>query len=218
MTAVSGVPRSRPLELVGSVGALEAQLEEPAAALQGVAVLCHPHPLHGGTMSNKVVTTLARTLARLGVASVRFNFRGVGASAGSYDDGPGELADAVTAIDWAVGTYGPALPLVIGGFSFGGAIAYRAATVRSCRTLITVAPAVQRLSAISLRPGIEWLLVQGGVDEIVAPSTVTAWLETLGRAPTKQVWLPGVGHFFHGQLDALARTVAEFVQSDDRVA
>jgi alpha/beta superfamily hydrolase len=151
---------------------------------------------------------------RHGVVGVRFNFRGVGRSQGSYDDGEGELADARAIADWAAGRCGAAQPLLFAGFSFGGAVAYRAAAASRPLAVITVAPAVDRIPPSTAEPECDWLLVQGSADEIIAPATVRAWLAARTRAPT-QVWLPGVGHFFHGELGALSRAVTDFLNQDE---
>lgn len=216
MRRTAAVPQTQRVEVAGEVGPLECVVELGGPQPRGLAVICHPHPLHGGSMTNKVVTTVARACARQGAVSVRFNFRGVGTSAGSHDGGDGELADALAVTDWAIAEFGNALPLLVGGFSFGGAIAYRAAAARPARALITIAPAVERIPAATAEPDCRWLLVQGAADEIIAPDSVTRWLDTRRRPPT-QVWLPGVGHFFHGQLDALARAVSDFVTSAEAI-
>ncbi|MFO7278462.1 MAG: alpha/beta hydrolase, partial [Pseudomonadota bacterium] len=120
-------PKPEPVRLDGPAGVLEALLEEPADAVPGrFAVVCHPHPLHGGTMNNKVVHTLARTFNELGIRSLRFNFRGVGASEGSYAEGIGETEDALAVIEWGRVRWPGAEPL-LAGFSFGGIVALRAA-------------------------------------------------------------------------------------------
>jgi alpha/beta superfamily hydrolase len=217
MTRAARATQSWHVAVAGEVGTLESVVEQRAEAPNAVAVICHPHPLHGGTMNNKVVTTLARSLARGGAVSVRFNFRGVGDSGGSHDGEDGELADAVAVTDWAIDEFGGSLPLVIAGFSFGGAIAYRTAAARSASALITVAPAIDRIPVNTPEPVCDWLLVQGSADEVIAPDAVAAWLDSRSRMPT-QIWLPGVGHFFHGQLDALSRAVNEFIGADQAIA
>ena len=211
------VPRSRHVYVHGEAGRLESVIEQAAQSRpRAVAVICHPHPLHGGSMDNKVVTTLSRTLSRQGALAIRFNYRGVGASEGGYDHGEGELADALAIADWALDEFGKDLPLVLAGFSFGGAIAYRAAAVRRTRALITVAPASERIPEQTPEPDCDWLLIQGTADEIVSPMAVQEWIGTRVRRP-EQVWLPDVGHFFHGQLGALSAAVKAFAALD-RVA
>lgn len=216
MPLAGAATQSRQVAVVGHVGTLESVVEHRASEPNAIAVVCHPHPLHGGTMNNKVVTTLARSLARDGAISVRFNYRGVGASGGSYDGADGELADALAVIDWAVVEFG-VLPLVVAGFSFGGAVAYRAVAKRRARALITVAPAIDRIPADTPEPTSDWLLVQGSADEVIAPEAVAAWLDTRTQTPT-QVWLPGVGHFFHGQLQTLSDAVSEFIRRDNAIS
>ena len=120
-------PQQDRLQIAGPAGALEALLESPAEdAASGCAVVCHPHPLHGGTLENKVTHMLARSFVGLGFSALRFNFRGVGASEGSFDEGNGELADVLAAVEWMKETE-PHLPLWLRGFSFGAAMAVKAA-------------------------------------------------------------------------------------------
>ena len=193
----------------GPAGPLEALVEEPvagAAPTRLAAVVCHPHPLFGGTMSNKVVHTVARALRAGGAATLRFNFRGVGASTGVHDGGPGETGDAIAAVSWARERW-PGLPLVLGGFSFGAAIAIRAAAATRPDWLICVAPAVDRVDlGTAPLPECDWLIIQGGADEIVAPGTVVDWQAR--RAPQARLrLLDGVGHFFHGRLHQLQECI-----------
>jgi uncharacterized protein len=191
--------------LAGPAGPLEAQLEEPAAgARAGLAVICHPHPLHGGTMQNKVAHTLARTLCGLGLAALRFNFRGVGASAGEYGGGVGEIEDALAALDWAVHTR-PGSELWLGGFSFGGCVALQASLQRPVRQVAAVAPAVERC-ALSGPPACPWLIVQGQEDELVDSRSVRSWAEQRPGA-VDLVELAGVDHFFHGRLTELKQVL-----------
>ena len=176
--------------------------------LAGCALLCHPHPLHGGTLHNKVVYTLARALQGRGLATLRFNFRGVGASAGSYGEGRGEIEDARYAAAVLRERY-PHRPLVVAGFSFGAMVAAHVAGVAAPNWLITVAPAVEReeLAAGAVRrPDCPWLLVQGEADEIVNPQAVQRWAQAFSPPPTLRL-LPGVGHFFHGRLHELTDAV-----------
>jgi alpha/beta superfamily hydrolase len=163
-------------------------------------------------MQNKVVTTLARAFTRLGAAAVRFNFRGVGSSAGSYADGVGECEDALAVVEWCR-TRWRDRPVYLGGFSFGAAIAIAIAARVAPRGLITVAPPIGRLPADLVPPACPWVLVHGGADEIVAPKPVLAWCATLA-APPKIVLLDGVGHFFHGRLPALVEAVADAFGAD----
>ena len=195
--------------IAGPVGRLESVVEEPVVATPSLAaVLCHPHPLFGGTMHNKVVHTLARTLRAEGAATLRFNFRGVGTSEGTHDGGAGELEDALAAIAWARLRW-PDLPLVLGGFSFGGAVAIEAAGVAGPAWLITVAPAVDRVRLEQLNlPRCDWLVVQGDADEVVASDSVLQWMSQWAPHARVRV-LSGVGHFFHGRLHELQTCLRE---------
>ena len=199
---------ARTAEIMGPAGALETLIESPRGEAKGIAVLCHPHPLQQGTMQNKVVTTLARTFTRLGAIAVRFNFRGVGASAGAYAEGIGERDDAVAVARWSRSQW-PDLPLYLGGFSFGASVALAVAADLEPRGLVTVAPALSRIDADFRRPECPWLLVQGDSDDIVDPRAVLAWARALPAPPTLAV-LAGVGHFFHSRLGELQEQVAAF--------
>jgi hypothetical protein len=203
---------ARPIDIAGPAGLLEAAVELPQSTPTGVAVLCHPHPLQQGTMQNKVVTTLARAFRLLGAAALRFNFRGVGRSAGSYDDGRGERDDALAVVRFARGEW-PHCRVYLGGFSFGGAVALTAAAEARPHGLVTVAPAVARLPAAFAPPESRWLLVQGDRDDVVDAAAVLEWARARERPPEIAV-LEGVGHFFHGQLTALQERVSDFFAAD----
>jgi hypothetical protein len=187
----------------GPAGPIECAVDAPAGAPRGLALLCHPHPLHGGTMDNKVVQTLARTFMHLGYTSVRFNFRGVGASQGSWDDGHGEVDDA-RAVASAFRT--PGQPLVLGGFSFGGYVAAQAAArlpadQRAAR-LVLVGPAVQTFPMPAVPA--DTLVIHGEVDDVVPLAAIFDWARPQALPVTV---LPGAGHFFHGQLTVLRQIV-----------
>ena len=164
-------------------------------------------------MHNKVVHTLARAFQELGFASLRFNYRGVGASAGTFADGVGETDDVLAVAAWATARYvQPAStppPLALAGFSFGGAVAFNAATRLAAALLIAVAPAVDRVVVTSTTPLCPWLIVQGAADEVVAAERVQAWAASFAPAP-EMVLLPGVGHFFHGALNELRAAALSF--------
>ena len=200
-------PHSGPTEIVGPVGVLEAAIDSSGGQAVATAVVCHPHPLQQGAMTNKVVTTVARAFARLGADAVRFNFRGVGRSAGSYADGTGERDDALAVVAWCRERW-PGRPLYLGGFSFGGAVAAQIAARVAPTGLVTVAPPVDRLRESFVAPRCPWLLVQGEADDVVPPGPVLEWSRSLA-SPPKVVLLPGVGHFFHGSLAALTQAVTE---------
>jgi len=187
----------------GPAGAIEAMIEKPPDARTDIgAVCCHPHPLYGGAMQNKVVHTLARACQDQRVTTVRFNFRGVGASAGKHDDGVGESEDAAVVADWARNATG-ASRLWSLGFSFGGFVAYRLATIRDAAALVTVAPPVQRFDFTKLPvPRCPWLVAQGDTDEFVDHERVLDWTRSLEPPPEVRI-LAGAEHFFHGRLTEL---------------
>jgi alpha/beta superfamily hydrolase len=201
--------------LPGPAGTLEIATDAARAevARAATAVICHPHPLQGGTMTNKVVTTLERALRELGLATVRFNFRGVGASAGTFDNGAGETEDALAVARW-VQAVRPHDQLWMAGFSFGSYVATRVAGLMPVRQLITVAPAVTRLdfSAVPV-PACPWLVVQGEADEVVDPHAVYDFVAATRPAPTL-VRLPDTGHFFHGKLIELRSIVQDRVRAN----
>ena len=212
------LPRSQKVSIPGPVGILEAILETPAdATVLGVVLVCHPHPQHGGTLHNKVVHTLARAFVRMGFAALRFNFRGVQGSAGEYDEGVGELADALAALAWLRAESG-AGPVWLAGFSFGAAIAIRAAVSSAPDGLISVAPAVTRFAAdLEGQPACPWLLVQGDQDELVDIETTIDWVQKLRPGPELAV-MAGADHFFHGRLVELRGVVTDFVQEKGEFA
>jgi len=188
----------------GPAGLIEADIQAVEKPDAPMAIICHPHPLFGGTMNNKVVTTLARTFHECGAHVVRFNFRGVGKSEGQHDEGRGEFQDLLAVYEH-VRTEFPGSKLWLAGFSFGGWIATKGALQLSPEKLVLVAPMVSRLreeniSALSC----PWILVQGEQDEVVDPAEVFAWVNSL---PENQkpvlIRLPEAGHFFHGQLQVL---------------
>lgn len=196
-------PAPERVMLEGPAGPLEAIYEVPAEfAGQRIALVCHPHPLFGGTMDNKVVHTTARALQEQGYATLRFNFRGVGKSAGAWDHGRGEAEDAIAAAS-ALQARWPGAELLVAGFSFGAYVATQLATRLRVRQLVTIAPPVQRFDFGTLAvPQCPWLVLQGDQDELVDHEGVLAWTRTLHPAPTVVI-LPGAEHFFHGRLNDL---------------
>ena len=196
-------PSVEKLAIDGPDGAIEALIERPPGARAGIiAVCCHPHPLYGGTMQNKVVHTLARCAQDQHVTSLRFNFRGVGASAGVYDNGVGETDDAAAIVDWCRKELGVARFWSL-GFSFGAFVAFRLAVLRGAELLVTVAPPVQRFDFATLEvPRCPWLVAQGDRDDLVNHESVLEWTRRLQLAPEVRI-LPGAEHFFHGRLTEL---------------
>ena len=196
--------------VAGPAGAIECAIDQPtgdfATVARGVVVVCHPHPQFGGTMDNKVVHTISRAFLQLGYRSVRFNFRGVGESAGSFDDGRGEIDDALTVI---AAQRQPGLPLALAGFSFGGYVAASAAErLRQANTpverLVLVGPSTERhvLPVVAA----DTVVVHGEADDVVPLSATLAWARP---QVLPVVVLPGVGHFFHGQLTLLKQQIVQ---------
>ena len=207
--------------LQGEAGEIEALRDEPADSPKGVAVVAHPHPLFGGTMDNKVVQTLARAFVQAGWDAVRFNFRGVGRSEGVWDEGRGEVADFWAVLQDQVPDV--QTPLAIAGFSFGAFVASHVAqqgrnpvgaeqplgaaqSVRPIRKLILVGTAASRFEVAPIPQELhpETLVIHGEQDDTVPLSSVLDWARPQAL-PVMVV--PGVEHFFHGQLPLLKRLV-----------
>ena len=205
-------PRSERLFIDGPAGQLEAMLELPVEQDPvGNAVICHPHPQHGGTMHNKVAHTLARAFVRQGFAALRFNFRGTEQSEGEYDDGNGELDDALAAIAW-MRERDSETTMWLAGFSFGAAIAVKAAVATQVDGLVSVAPAISRFgSGLDAQPQCPWLIAQGDQDELVDVEETVEWVDGLAPGPELLI-IPGGEHFFHGRLQELRDAVSEFVE------
>ncbi|MBD9614717.1 alpha/beta hydrolase [Pseudomonas sp. PDM02] len=198
--------RETPVVIDGPVGQLEAlylDIEQP----RGIALICHPNPVQGGTMLNKVVSTLQRTARDAGLITLRFNYRGVGASEGTHDMGTGEVDDAQAAAAWLRAKH-PDLPLTLFGFSFGGFVAAslggRLETQgEQLKHLFMVAAAVTRLNGYDLLPvNCPLTLIQPETDEVIDPQAVYDWSEKLDR-PHELLKVAECGHFFHGKLTDL---------------
>ena len=174
-----------------------------------LVVICHPHPVHGGTMANKVVTTLMRTYRDLGIHVLRFNFRGVGKSEGSFDNGVGELDDLLAVIAWAKQQL-PQVMLLLAGFSFGSSIAAQASyLVDELQHLTLVAPPVERYPYD--REGqfpCPLAVIQGDKDERVVAEGVYQWVTTL-HGSTELLRYPDAGHFFHGYLTPMKNDLTQ---------
>lgn len=184
----------------GPAGPIELRLLSPAGIPHRLAICCHPHSLHGGTMDNKVVYTLSRLLAARGALTVRFNFRSVGKSAGEFDQGNGEQDDLAAVANWLRAQSDRALPLWLAGFSFGSFVAAASANRLGAEQLISIAPPVQRFdfSAPAL-PRCPWLIVMGDADEVVEPQAVFDWAAGL-PANARLEKMAGASHYFHGRL------------------
>ena len=212
--------RAETFALAGPVGQLETKLEFPDDAGETprvFGVACHPHPLYGGTMDNKVTHVLARAMNECGAPCYRFNFRGVGASGGTFDNGRGEVDDLAAVVAEGRRRF-PGAGLWLGGFSFGAFVALRGAEKLGPDKLIAVAPPVARFElGTVVHPQCDWLLVQGDADDVVAPDAVLAWAgeqppNSQARPPRVHV-LAGAGHFFHGRLHELKPLLLDFLKS-----
>lgn len=201
--------RETPVFIDGPVGQLEALYLDVADA-RGVVLLCHPNPVQGGTMMNKVVSMLQRTARDAGYITLRFNYRGVGQSAGSHDMGSGEVDDAEAAVTWLREQH-PELPLTLMGFSFGGFVAASLggrleAEGIHLNHLFMVAPAVMRLGDNPLPQRGELSVIQPETDEVIDPQIVYDWSGALPR-PHELLKVAECGHFFHGKLTDLKELV-----------
>lgn len=191
--------QTQALRVAGPSGDIQCAVDDPGQLPIGVAVVCHPHPLHGGTMDNKVVQTMARAFVQMGYRVVRFNFRGVGQSQGVWDEGRGEVDDALAVIQ-AVRV--PGLPLSLAGFSFGAYVASKAASQltegNSVERLLLIAPATSRFDTPSVSA--DTVVIHGEVDDVVPLQSVLDWARPQALPITV---IPGAGHFFHGQITLL---------------
>ena len=189
--------------VAGPAGLIEVAVDLPAggAATQGLALICHPNPTQGGTMDNKVVQTLARAFLQLGWRAVRFNFRGIGQSQGGWDEGRGEVDDALAVL---AAMRAPGEALILAGFSFGGYVASRAAQSlqEPAQRLVLVGPATSRFDTAAVPA--DTVVIHGEVDDVVPLTSVLDWARPQSLPVTV---VPGVGHFFHGQLPLLKSLV-----------
>jgi alpha/beta superfamily hydrolase len=191
--------------VAGPAGDLACAIDVPDAGARGLAVVCHPHPLHGGTMDNKVVVTLARAFVQRGWRTARFNFRGIGGSGGEWDEGRGEIDD-VLAVIAALRTDDE--PLALAGFSFGAYVASHAARLTHPRHLVLVGPASQNFTVAPVPQGT--LVVHGEADEVVPLAATLDWARPQALPV---VVVPGGGHFFHGQLALLKSLVLQHLSA-----
>ncbi|HED16309.1 MAG TPA: alpha/beta hydrolase [Gammaproteobacteria bacterium] len=197
----------QPVLIDGPAGKLELLCEGNETA-ERVMIICHPHTLHGGTMQNKVVHTLARAVAGAGAIAVRFNFRGAGNSEGSYDEGCGELADLIAVRHWVKQQW-PVMQMGVAGFSFGSYVAWQAVAELDAICLITVAPPVSMYPFERLpTPRIPWLLVQGEQDEVISATEVLDWARLHPGVEISS--LADCSHFFHRRLRELSDVVEQW--------
>jgi uncharacterized protein len=207
----------------GAAGKIEVASAIPDRP-RAVAVIAHPHPLFGGTMENKVITTLARSFVESGAATFRFNFRGVGATEGAHDEGRGEAEDMLQVIEYARAAV-PGLPLELAGFSFGGAVATRASESASFQQLVLVAPGFRRITGQGMgaapdpqdphlgSPGrhtaANTVVIHGDLDETVPLADSIAWA---AAREVPVVVVPGGEHFFHRKLHVLREIVSRWIR------
>jgi alpha/beta superfamily hydrolase len=197
--------------IAGPAGRIECAVDKPDGSAKGVALVAHPHPLFGGTLDNKVVQTLARAFTQSGWTAVRFNFRGIGASEGAYDEGRGEVEDMLAVVQQAA----PAGALALAGFSFGGFVTSqvfaRLQPVRAIDKLVLVAPAASRFAVAPVAEAAheQTLVIHGEQDDTVPLQAVMDWARPQLLPVTV---VPGGGHFFHGQLPLLKSLVARHLR------
>lgn len=207
--------RAERLLLEGAAGPIELFVDAPSASapVDGIALIAHPHPLHGGTADNKIVTTLAKLFEEFGCVALRPNFRGVGASAGTHDHGIAETDDLARVLDWARQIHGASLPVYLGGYSFGAYVVTRLArrldeAATPARRLVLVGTAAgfvegtRRYVTEAVRP--ETIVIHGERDATVPLANVLAWAEPLDLAVSV---IPGTDHFFHRKLHIIRRIV-----------
>ncbi|HUS23660.1 MAG TPA: alpha/beta fold hydrolase [Candidatus Binatia bacterium] len=203
--------------LDGGAGRIECLVAVPAqpAAPPGCCVVCHPHPLHGGALTNKVAYTLAASALQCGLAVARFNFRGVGRSEGTHDEGRGETDDTLAVARWLQAQCAPGARLVLAGFSFGAFVALKAATRLPTALTVSIAPPFRHFGAEAApaRPAGPWLVVHGRDDEVV-PFDHTRQALARYAPPPELVEMDGVGHFFHGRLGDLQHAVTGFIRRE----
>jgi alpha/beta superfamily hydrolase len=197
--------RSERRLVAGPAGDLQCAIDNPNGPPRGLAVICHPHPQHGGTLDNKVVVTLARAFAQCGWRAARFNFRGVGDSAGAWDEGRGEIDDALAVV---AALREPGQALALAGFSFGGYVASHAAAALHAERLVLVGPATAMFDVAAAPAGT--LVIHGEADD-VAPLAAT--LDWARPQSLPVVVVPGGGHFFHGQLSLLKTMVVRHLSA-----
>jgi uncharacterized protein len=188
--------------IAGPAGQLETLFTEAQGTPKALALICHPHPQHGGSMDNKVVQTLAKAFQELDCAVMRFNFRGVGKSEGEFDDGIGETEDAFAALNEARARVGASLPLIAAGFSFGCYVQTRLYARANPQQLVLIGPAVKRFQIPEVPK--DTLIVHGEEDDVVPLADVMDWARPQGLPVTV---FPGAGHFFHGRLAELKACV-----------
>lgn len=211
---ISFPTQNNELLLPGPAGNLQTSVEFPPFHTKQtpIAIICHPHPPDGGSMTNKVVSTLAKAFVDCGYIALRFNFRGVGQSEGAYDSGSGELQDCLAVIAWLKKARLNAT-MALAGFSFGSWVALKAAEQQSPLLMVSIAPPVGFRDFSDVRPPrCPWLAIQGEADEIVDAESVRIWLEAQHPKP-EIIMMPDTSHFFHGKLPPLREHIKAFLQT-----
>ena len=191
------------LRIPAAAGKVETVIDDPELQRRGLLLIAHPHPLHGGSMENKVVTTLAKTALQHGWVAIRPNFRGVGMSEGSFDKGVGETEDMLRVVQFVEKSY-PDLPWVLAGFSFGAYVQHRLCQRMPAQRLILIAPAVTMVAFDSVPA--DTVVIFGDADEVISPSAIQQWADVQHLAVKR---IPAAGHFFHGKLKQLQQAFAE---------
>jgi uncharacterized protein len=210
-------PRTVRESVAGPAGRIECAVDRTAAAPRGLAIVCHPHPQFGGTLDNKVVQTVARAFLQLGWASVRFNFRGVGGSEGTWAEGAGEVDDATAVLaSWRARPEFAALPYCLAGFSFGGYVAAEVARRMpegaKPRRIVLIGPSTEKQSVPAVPA--DTVVIQGESDDVVPLAATLDWARPQ-NLPV--IVFPGVGHFFHGQLALLKSVIVRELHDLDAV-
>lgn len=203
------------LLIQGPAGAIEVLTSGPARfdPQLPIAIVCHPHPLHGGSFNNKVVHIMAESFNAMGLMSVSFNFRGVGRSQGRFANGEGEVSDLLAVVDWFRGRY-PEASVWLAGFSFGAYVAARAHRMAAAQRLLLIAPPVSLFDFSQVEEiTIPWMVIQGGRDEVIDPQAVAAWVHAQRLRPDYR-WMADADHFFHGRMNRLRDTITGAWQAE----
>lgn len=194
----------------GKAGDIDVLITRPESITEStpIAIISHPHPLYGGTMTNKVVHILAKTFSQLNAITVRFNFRGVGKSEGKYDEGFGEAED-LQLIAEALKQWQPQAPIWLAGFSFGAYVTARANEVIQAEKVLLVAPPVSMYPFGELAEiEIPWIVIQGGQDEVIEAKSVKNWVSQRPNPP-QLIWMEEASHFFHGKLNDIKEAILQ---------
>ena len=193
---------SESLSINGPAGTIEAMLDRVVPEGGSIAILCHPHPLYGGSMHDSVLDAAVSVLLNKGVSVLRFNFRGVGGSEGTHDKGEGEADDLVVVVKWAL-EFCPSESIILAGYSFGANVAWRAAhTLPKLVRLILIAPPVGMMPFTSPAPACPVHVVHGDADEYIDPAALAAWTGVTRHQ------VDGANHFFMGEWQGLTAALA----------